>query len=168
MSHSFGYNRNDTDSDYESEESLLHGLIDAVAKNGNLLLNVGPRGVDAQIPGEQVQRLQAMGAWLASNGEAIYGTRPWVQAEGRTDQELEVRFTQKGGEIYAIILGTPKSLRLGLLDMPLGTTTKFSAMHLASAAPVKMLQQSVGVELTFAEPLVDAVAHVIVFSADQL
>src|SRR5205085_5159376 len=54
MSHSFGYNRNDTDADYESVGSLVHGFIDAVSKNGNLLLNVGPRGADAQIPDEQL------------------------------------------------------------------------------------------------------------------
>ena len=168
MSHSFGYNRNDTDSDYESPGSLLHGLIDAVAKNGNLLLNVGPRGVDAQIPSEQVQRLQAMGAWLASNGEAIYGTRPWVQAEGQTDQQFEVRFTQNNGKVYAIILGTPDSTRLCLLNMPLAAATNFTAMHLASRSPIEMLRQDTGVELTFRQPLVDAAAHVIVFSADSL
>src|SRR5262249_43583538 len=77
MSHSFGFNRRDGDSDYESVASLVRSFIDTVSKNGNLLLNVGPRGEDAQIPAEQVSRLEGFGAWLKANGEAIYGTRPW-------------------------------------------------------------------------------------------
>ena len=35
-------------------DELLWMLTDIVAKGGNLLLNVGPRGVDAQIPDEQL------------------------------------------------------------------------------------------------------------------
>ena len=41
-------------------------FTDIVAKGGNLLLNVGPRGVDAQIPDEQLTRLD----WLARVGRA--------------------------------------------------------------------------------------------------
>ncbi len=111
MSHSFGFNRRDTDSDYESVTALVHGFIDAVSKNGNLLLNVGPRGEDAQIPSEQVARLKGFGAWLKVNGEAIYGTRPWKRAEGTTDWGGRVRFTSKpNGALYAHLLDLPPSL----------------------------------------------------------
>ena len=107
MSHSFGYNRNDTDADYESVESLVRSFIDAVAKNGNLLLNVGPRGVDAQIPAEQVARLKGFGAWAKANGEGVYGTHPWTRFAGKTADGVPVRFTQKPGALYIHLLGTP-------------------------------------------------------------
>ena len=46
---------------------LLWSFADMVSKNGNLLLNVGPRGIDAQIPDEQRLRLQWLGEWMAAN-----------------------------------------------------------------------------------------------------
>lgn len=105
MSHSFGFNHNDTDADYLSNDQLLFDFVDAVSKNGNLLLNVGPRGTDAQIPSEQTSRLFTLGKWMAVNGDAIYGTRPWKRADGTTRTDLPVRFTAKAGRVYAIVLG---------------------------------------------------------------
>jgi alpha-L-fucosidase len=109
MSHSFGFNRNDRDADYESVAALVHSFVDAVSKNGNLLLNVGPRGEDAKIPSEQVVRLEGFGRWLKANGEAIYATRPWIRAEGKTDRGNDVRFTARGNIVYAHLLGDPKA-----------------------------------------------------------
>ena len=62
----------------------MHQLIDIVSKNGNLLLNIGPRS-DGTIPDEVKQVLLAVGGWLKVNGEAIYGTRPYtIYGEGPT------------------------------------------------------------------------------------
>ncbi|MGG3573438.1 alpha-L-fucosidase [Bacillus gobiensis] len=85
IGNSFGYNRNESDDDYASFETLFLNFIDAVSKNGNLLLNAGPRGEDAQIPDEQLSRLSKFGEWLNQNGDAVYGTRPWTQAEAITE-----------------------------------------------------------------------------------
>jgi alpha-L-fucosidase len=107
---------------YRTPESLIHDLIDIVSKNGALLLNVGPRP-DGTIPEAECDLLRAIGRWLAANGESIYGTRPWkVYGEGPTRvvggmfQEAkrtpftgaDVRFTQKDGALYAILLGLPE------------------------------------------------------------
>jgi alpha-L-fucosidase len=115
---SWGYIENDT---FKSPKFIIHQLIDIVSKNGNLLLNVGPRS-DGTIPEEEKQILREVGAWLTLNGEAIYGTRPWkVYGEGPTkvvagafrDTDTgpftaeDFRFTEKDGVLYAIELGWP-------------------------------------------------------------
>jgi alpha-L-fucosidase len=67
----WGYNKHDPR--WKSTEVLIHTLVDIVSKGGNFLLNIGPDG-EGTVPIESVDRLQAMGGWLESNGEAIYGS----------------------------------------------------------------------------------------------
>ena len=108
IGHSFGYNQNEGPDDYLSVEELVRSFVDIVSKNGNLLLDVGPMA-DGTIPELQRERLLGLGAWLGVNGEAIFGTRPWVTAEGKASEDLPVRFTQKDGALYAVLLGTPST-----------------------------------------------------------
>ncbi len=103
---------------YKSPQFLVDELIDIVSKNGNLLLNIGPRA-DGTIPEEQQKLLLDIGKWLKVNSEAIYGTRPWkVFGEGpaksiggdHIDKKVkpytiqDIRFTTKGETLYAISL----------------------------------------------------------------
>ena len=69
---SWSYVENDN---YKSTRQLIHNLVDIVAKGGNYLLNVGP-DAEGRIPDEAVTRLKEIGAWLKTNGHAIYATRP--------------------------------------------------------------------------------------------
>lgn len=115
---SWGYIKDDT---FKSPEFVVHQLIDIVSKNGNLLLNIGPRS-DGTIPEEVQQVLLDVGAWLNVNGESIYGTRPWrIYGEGPTkvaagsfhDTDTtrytadDFRFMTKGDALYAIGLAWP-------------------------------------------------------------
>jgi alpha-L-fucosidase len=90
------------DNEYRSPAEYLRELIDIVGKGGNLLLNVGPTG-EGRIPDEQVERLDAVGAWLARNGEAVYGTRP-VEMPAQTWGHP----VQKEGRVYLHILNAPE------------------------------------------------------------
>jgi len=102
MGASYGYNRNENVDDYRSATQLIHLLINAASRGGNLLLDVGPTA-DGRIPVIMQQRLIEIGDWLKVNGEAIYGTRAWrVAADGDS-----VRYTAKDDTVYAICLKWP-------------------------------------------------------------
>jgi alpha-L-fucosidase len=148
MSHSFGFNRNDTEADYAPVETLLSDFIDGVAKNGNLLLNVGPEA-DGTIPAPQAERLKAFGVWLRANGEAIYGARPWTRAEGETSDGMPVRFTVKGDRLNIIVLGSPTGSELRVR----GLAAEGLGVRLADGSAVTVAQDGDDVVLTFATPL---------------
>lgn len=153
MSHSFGFNRNDTEADYSSAETLLHDFIDAVARNGNLLLNVGPRATDAAIPAEQLARLQRFGAWLRANGEAIYGSRPWSRSDGETSDGQAVRFTSSPGRVNLIFKGPVQSTRVLVKGLQLGG----AARRLSDGSPVALDVVGPDLALVFASPSADPV-----------
>ena len=106
IGHSFGYNRDEGDERLLGEDELIRMFVDIVSKNGNLLLNVGPRA-DGSIPENQAARLRALGSWLDINGEAIFDTRPWQRAAGKTSQGIELRFTATDEALYATLLDSP-------------------------------------------------------------
>lgn len=78
-------------------------LCRTVGGDGNLLLNVGPMP-DGRIEPRQVEVLKRVGAWLAQNGESIYGTRggPWKPATSvtstRKDKVIFVQVLQAKGD----------------------------------------------------------------------
>ena len=97
---SFGYLENDT---YKSPTYMIHEMVEVISRNGNFLVNIGPKA-DGTIPDEQVERLRAIGNWLKTNGEAIYGTRYWKENH---QQKGDLAFTTKGKSLYAIALEKP-------------------------------------------------------------
>ena len=108
IGHSFGHNQSAPDSDCLSVDQLIRLLVDIVSKNGNLLLNVGP-AANGQITEIEKDRLIGLGRWLEVNGPAIFNTRPWRRAEGKTGEGIDVRFTRNGKDVYALLLATPQT-----------------------------------------------------------
>ncbi|HVU23411.1 MAG TPA: alpha-L-fucosidase [Opitutus sp.] len=131
---------------YKTPATVIHTLADVVAKNGNLLLNIPVRG-DGTIDDDELSVVEHIAAWMDVNRESIFGTRPWKifgegpategapiqdqgfnEGKGKPFTAEDVRFTTKGGAIYAIVLGVPtapvaiKSLghRAHLLDGGIG------------------------------------------------
>ena len=125
LGYSFGYNRVESGEHVLSSNELVDLLIDIVSKNGNLLINVGPTAA-GEIPEIQVSRLRALGAWLDVNGEAVFDTRPWRRAEGKTAGGADVRFTRKGETVYAVLLEKPKSPEIVIesFALPAGATVE--------------------------------------------
>ncbi len=116
---SWGYIEHDT---FKTPSFLVDQLVDIVSKNGNLLLNFGPRS-DGTIPEEVKTTLLEMGTWLKVNGDAIYGTKPWktfgegpTQVTGGAFHDTDTkpytaedfRFTAKDAAVYAIGMACPR------------------------------------------------------------
>jgi alpha-L-fucosidase len=139
----------------------IHMLVDIVSKNGNLLLNVVQRP-DGSLDAEVEQMLKELADWTAINGEAIYGTRPWlVYGEGavRTKgghfhedfkySSKDIRFTTKGNALYAIALGWPDDGKLVVKSLPSTSQGRISDVRLlGSKSRLTWSQSSQGLEVT--------------------
>ncbi|HHW10206.1 MAG TPA: alpha-L-fucosidase [Firmicutes bacterium] len=107
---------------YKKPGHIIEILVDVVAKNGCLLLNILQRP-DGSIDDETAWILEELAGWFAICGKAIYATRPWrVLGEGESrvviDQFKEdkvawtssdFRFTAKGDTIYAFMMQAPEN-----------------------------------------------------------
>ncbi|MEV4315431.1 alpha-L-fucosidase [Actinocrispum sp. NPDC049592] len=94
---SYGYNKATPDSMYMTADEVVDTLVDTNSKNGNFLLDIGPRA-DGSIPEIMQTRLRETGAWLRVNGEAIYGTTYW----SRMAQQGNLRFSIKPNSAFYI------------------------------------------------------------------
>ena len=99
MAKSWGFNLNDKK--YKSTKQLIHFLVNAAGKNGNLLLNVGPMP-NGEIQAEFVQTLAEIGEWTSRYGESIYGTRGGV-----IKSQDWGTITKKGNTRYVHVLKVP-------------------------------------------------------------
>jgi len=131
---SFGYNRNEGDEHHLKAVELVRSFVDVVSKGGNLLLNVGPMA-DGTIPALQGKRLEVLGNWLAVNGEAVYGARPWQRAEGKTAEGVAVRFTTRGKSLYICLMDRPSTAQVRLAGVTPWEGSEVSLLGVARPLP---------------------------------
>ena len=155
MGHSFGFNRNEDFTQYNSTKELVFMLVDLVSRGGNLLLNIGPTS-DGRIPVFMQNRLVEIGQWLDVNGEAIYGTKPWIKScqwskgnipkfntsnyksgfpifevtlnpkPGNAHKQLY--FTQKNDTLYGLMPVWPRDGKIEIKDVKLSDNSKVTLL----------------------------------------
>jgi alpha-L-fucosidase len=158
INHTWGFKAQDTD--FKSAAALVFNLVDVVSKGGNYILNVGPTG-DGVIPAPEVERLQAMGAWLKVNGESIYGAgrTPFGDELGGYDPakkdskgravftaKSDWRCTAKPGKLYFIFFKWPGSA------FEIGVSSKVVKAYLLTDRQTLAFAQQTGGSLSVALP----------------
>jgi alpha-L-fucosidase len=134
IGHSFGYTANEPEANFLKATEGIGLLADVVSSNGNLLLNIGPKP-GGSFQGIQKDCIDGMGAWLAANGEAIYGTRPWTRPSGLTSLGGKLRFTCKGDDLYAIFAEAPVAGSVTILDLALPAGARVTVLGAMPATP---------------------------------
>ena len=175
---------------YYTKKQILHGFIDRISKNGNLLLNISPKA-DGTIPQGQKDILLTIGAWLKKYGEAVYATRAWDKyGEGPTKMGAahgvmgapsegtakDIRYTRSkdNSTLYAILLGWDKDEKTITLNSL--SSDRMNLKNLISAElingearkylPLTFKQDSNGLTINLPERSFDELAYVIKFSFD--
>jgi alpha-L-fucosidase len=147
----WAYNKNDRA--FKSSTQLIRTLVEVASRGGNFLLNVGPQP-DGIIQPEFTDRLKAIGKWLRSNGDSIYGSTygPLQNAKG-------VRTTAKGGVVFVHVFDWSGTK----LELTCERFPKFaSASLLATGRPLSFQQHeaqlSIDLPAGVADPDVTVIA----------
>ena len=114
--HSWGYRRDAALHDFKTVEEVIANMAQTVSCGGNILINVGPTSDGRIIPLFE-ERLLQWGEWLKVNGEAIYESKPWTHQNDTVTSD--VWYTQRGGNVYGIVLQYPRHgdhIELGAIE----------------------------------------------------
>lgn len=142
MNDTWGFKR--YDNNWKSVGTLLRMLAETASKGGNLLLNVGPDG-NGKIPQPSVDRLRAMGRWLAERGESIYGTQGCPFGPQSWGMCTRKRLQNNTERLYMHVIRWSAQLQIQL--NPNQTVTGATLLGTA-AQPVQYVQQGTRVDLT--------------------
>ncbi len=162
IGHSFGYNSTEADKNFLTGKQLIALLVDIVSKNGNLLLNIGPKA-DGSIPAQQLKPLLELGEWLGTYGEAIFATRPWVRSDCVTPGANSVHFTQNDQYIYLISFGLTSGQSLQVPEFVPSANAK--ACWLSTGQPLDWQMTGNFCEINLPAQIEPASAHVLRFTS---
>ncbi len=109
MNGAWGYNAS-LENAYKSPATLIQEMVKVVSRDGNYLLNIGPKGDGTVTPGS-VSILNAFGVWMTTNSDSIYGTTP---SPFSTEPSWGF-YTKKSGKLYAHVFQWPAG---GTLQIP--------------------------------------------------
>ena len=154
ISGSWGYKK--SDDNFKSTSTLIRNLADIASKGGNYLLNVSPTGTGALLP-QATERLKAIGEWMKTNSESIYGTTasPFDELEwGRCTKKSY----GKGTTLYLHVFEWPED---GKLHVP-GLNNKVNLTTLlADMKPLETSQDESGVTISLPSQAPDDINSVI-------
>lgn len=150
------------DHKWKSAETLVRNIIDTASKGGNYLLNVGPTA-EGQIPAPSVERLRAIGKWMAANGESIYGTQaspfkatPWGRCTRKAMPDGKTR-------LFLHVFQWPTDGKLtvpGLANKPVG------AFLLDGGRELEAQSRDGGASIILPKAMPDKIATVVVLDVE--
>ncbi|HKV74945.1 MAG TPA: alpha-L-fucosidase [Gemmatimonadales bacterium] len=156
MNDNWGFNSHDHN--FKSVARLIGMLVETASKGGNLLLNIGPKS-DGTFPEESVERLEAIGRWMAVNGTAIHGTSASPFAHS------SFRATSKGNQLFLFVADWS-----GRLDVP-GLRTPIRKAYLLADPGRQALQATSGeggAAITLPPTPPDPICSVVVLEFDRV
>lgn len=127
------------DDDVPSGEQLIERVVDATSAGGNVLLVLSP-DADGAPPATQLRSLLDLGAWLRSNGAAVYGTGAWHERGTTTAEGVRLRYTANAEALHIITCGHPRRLTLTIPSLDIKRIPGYAAARKAgNTLSVKLL-----------------------------
>ena len=168
---------------YKQAATVVKLLMDVVSKNGNLLLNV-PLRADGTFDEKEEKILNELGEWMAINKEAVYDTRPWkvfgegpiaeadiqINAQGFNEGSYtgataqDIRFTQKGENLYVTALAWPADRKLVVKSLAEGSELypdEVNTVELLGYGKVDFRRTADGLVVTLPQKQLNGIAPVL-------
>ena len=160
---------------YKSALTVVRQLVDVVSKNGCLLLNI-PLRADGTYDEKEAAFLDELEAWMKTNGESIFGTRPWqvfgegpiadakikMNDQGFNDAQYDkmdcrdIRFNQTRKHLYVTPMAWPEDGRIVVKTLAKGNAwlkKRIASVHLLGYGKLKAQQTEEGLEVVLPKPM---------------
>ncbi|PMD43788.1 glycoside hydrolase family 29 protein [Hyaloscypha variabilis F] len=161
--YSYGYNQATPADLYMNASTLINSLVDMVSKNGNFLLDVGPKA-DGTIDATEIAHLLEAGTWIKPNAEAIFNTTYWqVGLLFITPEVGDVRFTQTDDAFYILSLSKPSETFVVSAPLPILEGDLITMVGAGNNTQMSWVAEEDGISITVPSALSDASKYCWVF-----